>query len=139
LTLDSVSTGKVQLRLEAGAGGGQPTSFVLWRSEPATGIVYHRVAAVKSGAGAYVDKEVRSGATYLYAATGLTSADAEGPMSEPLNVTLPSSPGSGGQTGTQGSRGSSLLWLLAISFVVLLALVFIADALVTRRHRRPGS
>jgi hypothetical protein len=137
LRLDSVSTGKVQLGLEGGTGGGQATSFVLWRSEPATGVVYHHVATVKSGAGTYVDKDVRSGATYLYAATALASADAEGPMSEPLSVTLPSSPGSGDETGTGGSHGSSLLWLLAISFVVLLALVFIIDALVTKRRRRP--
>ncbi|MCX6062978.1 MAG: hypothetical protein NTV26_02115, partial [Caldiserica bacterium] len=137
LRLDSVSTARVQLGLEAGTGGGQPTSFVLWRAEPATGIVYHRMATVKAGAGAYVDKEVRSGATYLYAATGVTSADVEGPMAEPLRVTLPSSPDSGDQTGTEGSRGSSLLWLLAIFFIVLLVLVGAVEALVTRRRRRP--
>ncbi|MFA4953883.1 MAG: hypothetical protein WC641_01060 [Patescibacteria group bacterium] len=135
LRLDNVSTGKVQLGLEAGAGGGQPTSFVIWRSEPATGIVYHRMATVKAGAGAFIDTNVRSGATYLYAATGLASADAEGPMSEPLRVTLPSSPSSGEQSGTEGSHGLSLLWLLAISFVVLL--VFIIEAWVTRGRRRP--
>lgn len=137
LRLDNVSTGKVQLGLEAGTGGGTATSFAVWRSEPAVGSVYHRMAAVKSGAGTYVDTDVKSGATYLYAASGLVSADTEGPISEPLSVTLPSSPGSGGQTGTQGFRGSSLLWLLGISFVVLLVLVFMIDALVTRRRRRP--
>jgi hypothetical protein len=137
LRVDSVSTGKVQLGLQAGTGGGTATSFVLWRSEPSVGAVYHRKATVKAGAGAYIDTDVKSGVTYLYAATGVTSADTEGPMSEPLSVTLPSSPGSGDQTGTGGSHGSSLLWLLAISFVVLLALVFIIDALVKRRRRRP--
>ena len=131
--LDGVSTGKVQLGLEAGTGGGTAASFVVWRAEPAVGPVYHRLSTVKAGAGAYVDKDVKSGATYLYAATGLTSADTEGSMSEPLSVTLPA----GDQTGTQGSRGNSLLWLLAVSFVVLLALVFIIDGWVTRRRRRP--
>jgi hypothetical protein len=137
--LDSVSTGRVQLGMEAGTGGGQPASFVLWRSEPAVGPVYHRVATVKAGVGTYVDKEVKSGTTYLYAATGLTSADTEGPMSEPVSATLPVSPGSGDQTGTEGFHGSSLLWFLAISFVVLLALVGAIEALVTRRRRRAGS
>ena len=137
LRLDSVSTARVQLGLEAGTGGGQPTSFVLWRAEPATGIVYHRMGTVKAGTGAYVDKEVRSGATYLYAATGLTSVDVEGPMAEPLRVTLPSSPGSGDQNGAEGSRGMPLLWLLAISFVALLVIVGAIEALVTRRRRRP--
>jgi hypothetical protein len=137
LRLEDVSKERVRLGLEAGTGGGRPTSFVLWRAEPAAGIVYHRMSTVKAGAGAFVDTNVRSGATYLYAATGLTSADAEGPMSEPLRVTLPSSPGSGDQSGTEGSRGMSLLWLLVISFVALLALVFIIEAWVTRHRRRP--
>jgi hypothetical protein len=93
---------------------------------------------VKSGAGAYVDTDVKSGVTYLYAATGLSSANTEGPMSEPLSVTLLASPGSGEQSGTERSHGLSLLWLLAMSFAALLALVFIVEALVTtRRRRRP--
>ena len=137
LTVGNITTASVQLGLGAGSGGGQAASFALWRAEPATGAAYHRVATVKSGVDTYTDKTVQAGTTYLYAASGLTSADVEGPMSDPLRVTLPSSPGSGGQTGTQGFRGSSLLWLLGISFVVLLGLVFVTDALVTRRHRKP--
>jgi hypothetical protein len=137
LRLDNVSTGKVQLGLEAGAGGGQLTSFVLWRAEPATGIVYHRMATVKSGAGTYVDTDVHSGATYLYAASGLVSTDTEGLMSEPLRVTLPSSPGLADQTGTDQSQGGLPLWLVVVSLVALLALVTIIEALVTKRRRRP--
>ncbi len=131
--LDSVSAGKVQLGLEAGTGGGEATSFVLWRAEPAVGPAYHRLSTVKAGVSAYVDKDVKSGTTYLYAVSGLTSADDEGPMSDPLSVTLPTS---GGDTGTEGNSGVSLPWFLAISFVVFLALVFIVDAFVMRRRRR---
>ncbi|MCX6063979.1 MAG: hypothetical protein NTV26_07375 [Caldiserica bacterium] len=137
--LDSVSTGKAQLGMEAGTGGGQPASFVLWRSEPSVGPVYHRVATVKAGAGSYVDKDVKSGTTYLYAATALTSADTEGPMSEPVSATLPVSPGSGDQTGTEQARGGPSLWLLATSLLVLLAAGAVTVAVVMRRRRRPGS
>jgi hypothetical protein len=143
LRLDSAGAGKVQLGLEAGTGGGAATSFVLWRSEPALGPVYHRLSTLKAGASAYVDVDVKSGATYLYAATGLTSADVEGPMSDPLQVVIPGLPGGqegtgdGDQIDTEGSHGLSLLWLLAMSFVALIALVFIIEALVTRRRRRP--
>lgn len=136
LRFEDVSAGRVQFGLEAGAGGGQPTSFALWRAEPATGIVYHRMATVKAGASAYVDTDVRSGATYLYAASGLVSADTEGLMSEPLLVTLPSSPDSGDQTGTDQSRGGLPLWLVVVSLVALLALVIIIEALMTKRRRR---
>jgi hypothetical protein len=137
LRVDDVSAGRVQLGLEAGAGGGQPTSFALWRAEPAVGVVYHRVATVKAGAGAYVDKNVQPGTTYLYAAIGLTSTQTEGPMSEPLRVTLPSSPGTGDQTGTEQSRGVVPLWLLTLFLVALLAAGALTVAWVTKRRRRP--
>ncbi|MCX6085704.1 MAG: hypothetical protein NTX94_04605, partial [Caldiserica bacterium] len=130
LRLDSVSTGKVQMSMEAGAGGGTAASFVLWRSEPSVGPAYHRVATVKSGAGTYVDKDVEPGTTYLYAATALTSADTEGPMSETISATLPVSPGSGDQTGTEQARGGPSLWLLATSLLVLLAAGAVTVAVV---------
>jgi hypothetical protein len=137
--LDAVSTGKVQLGLEAGAGGGQPTSFVLWRSEPEVGPVYHRMGTVKAGAGTYVDKDVRSGATYLYAATALASADTEGPMSEPLQVVIPGVPG--GQEGS-GEQEQSARLPLALVLGVLAALAVLVGAslavvVVLRKGRRP--
>jgi len=140
LRLDSVSTGKVQVSMEAGAGGGTAASFVLWRSEPSVGPAYHRVATVKPGAGTYVDKGVEPGTTYLYAATALTSADTEGPMSETISATLPASPGSGDQAdGTEQARGGAPLWLLAVSLLFLLGAGVVTVVLVTKRRKRPGS
>jgi hypothetical protein len=139
LRLEDVSTGRVQLELEAGTGGGQPTSFVLWRAEPAAGTVYHRIATVKPGTGTYADTDVRSGATYLYAATGLTSVETEGPMSEPLQVVVPAVPG--GQEGTgneQQSSHSLLLWVVAgLAVLAVMSAAGLAVVLALRRRRRP--
>jgi hypothetical protein len=139
LRLDSVSTAEVQLGLEAGTGGGQPTSFVLWRAEPATGIVYYRMGTVKAGTGAYVDKEVQPGATYLYAATALTSADTEGPMSEPLQAVIPGVPG--GQEGTgdgeQSARLPLALVLGGLAALAVMAAAALAVVLTLRKRRRP--
>ena len=103
------------------------------------GPVYHRMGTVKAGAGAYVDKDVKSGATYLYAATALTSADTEGPMSEPLQVVIPGVPG--GQEGS-GEQEQSARLPLALVLGVLAALAVLVGAslavvVVLRKGRRP--
>jgi hypothetical protein len=60
----------------ARTGGRWRPAFVLWRAEPATGAVYHRMATLNPETGTYVDTDVRSGTMYLYATTGLASAEA---------------------------------------------------------------
>jgi hypothetical protein len=139
LTMGSVTSANVQLEVQPGTGGGKPTSFVLWRAEPATGIVYHRMGTVKAGTGAYVDKEVQSGATYLYAATALTSADTEGPMSEPLQAVIPGVPD--GQEGTgdgeQSARLPLALVLGGLAALAIMAAAALAVVLALRKRRRP--
>lgn len=137
LQAGDVTSTKVQLRLEAGTGGGQPTSFVLWRAEPAAGVVYHRLSTIKVDAGSYVDTDVKPGARYVYAASGLTPDDVEGLMSESLVVTVPSTLGTGEPGEIQGSRGDTLPWLLILVPAIVLAAGAVIVVLMMKRHRRP--
>lgn len=136
LRLGAVTSTDVQLEVQSGTGGGQPTSFVLWRTEPATGTVYHRIGSASPETGTYVDTDVQPGKTYVYVATGMTSATAEGPMSEPLRATTPPSPGSDNQTGgTEHADDGLPLWLV-VMFLVILVMVGAVVVMVILKH--PG-
>jgi hypothetical protein len=103
------------------------------------GPVYHRMGTVRAGTGAYVDKEVQSGATYLYAATGLTSADTEGPMSEPLQAVIPGVPGGqeGMENGEHPARLPLVLVLGGLAALAVMAAAALAVVLALRKRRLP--
>jgi hypothetical protein len=118
LRVGQITSGRVELQLEAGRDGDPPAAYDIWRTDPGPGLSYRRLGTVEAGAsptspGRYADAQVLAGETYRYVAVALSRDEVEGPSSEALTVTVEQTPGGGPSTGggttvtTAGTQGDA--------------------------------